>query len=415
MNSSKTKRIGDCPIRTMLQNKNILIGITGGIAAYKIPLLVRLLKLQKANVKVICTPAALQFVTQQTLSVLSEEPVLVDFFDPESGQWNHHVQLGLWADAMIIAPCGSNTLSKMVTGQCDNLLLTTYLSARCPVWIAPAMDLDMYQQESVQQNLLLLKERGVEIIDAEEGALASGLTGKGRMAEPETLFNVLHDYFTPKNSQFLGKKVVVTAGPTYEAIDPVRFIGNHSTGQMGLEIARVLSDWGADVHLIMGPSHLEIPEYIRSTRVVSAQEMYEQTQKAFESGDVLIMSAAVADYRIEWTSPEKIKKSEDNLTLNLVKNIDILKSLSLSKLPHQKTIGFALETNNGLANAAEKLEKKQLDAVVLNLVSEHSGFKTPTNKIHLLHKNGMQKESEIASKSEIAELIVQTLNEWIFD
>lgn len=399
----------------MLQNKNILIGITGGIAAYKIPLLVRLLKLQKANVKVICTPAALQFVTQQTLSVLSEEPVLVDFFDPESGQWNHHVQLGLWADALIIAPCGSNTIAKMVTGQCDNLLLTTYLSARCRVWIAPAMDLDMFQQESVQQNLETLKERGVQIIDAEDGLLASGLSGKGRMAEPDTIYKVLHDHFTPGNSGFVGKKVVVTAGPTYEAIDPVRFIGNHSTGQMGIEIAKVLSLWGADVHLILGPSSVEVPTYVQLTRVVSAQEMFTETQKAFSDSEILIMSAAVADYRIEQPSLEKIKKSKDHLTLNLVKNIDILKTLSLSKLPHQKTVGFALETQNGLENALEKLNKKGLDAVIMNLVSEHSGFKTSTNKIHMVHRSGKQIESEIASKSEIASQIVETLNSWIFD
>ncbi len=399
----------------MLRNKNILIGITGGIAAYKIPLLVRLLKLQKANVKVICTPAALQFVTQQTLSVLSEEPALVDFFDPESGQWNHHVQLGLWADALIIAPCGSNTIAKMVTGQCDNLLLTTYLSARCRVWIAPAMDLDMFQQESVQQNLETLKERGVQIIDAEDGLLASGLSGKGRMAEPDTIYKVLHDHFTPGNSGFVGKKVVVTAGPTYEAIDPVRFIGNHSTGQMGIEIAKVLSLWGADVHLILGPSSVEVPTYVQLTRVVSAQEMFTETQKAFSDSEILIMSAAVADYRIEQPSLEKIKKSKDQLTLNLVKNIDILKTLSLSKLPHQKTVGFALETQNGLENALEKLNKKGLDAVIMNLVSEHSGFKTSTNKIHMVHRSGKQIESEIASKSEIASQIVETLNSWIFD
>ncbi len=399
----------------MLRNKNILIGITGGIAAYKIPLLVRLLKLQQANVKVICTPAALQFVTQQTLTVLTEEPVLVDFFDPESGQWNHHVQLGLWADALMIAPCGSNTIAKMVSGQCDNLLLTTYLSARCPVWIAPAMDLDMYQQESVQQNLSKLKERGVHIIDAETGLLASGLSGKGRMAEPETLYEALNLFFTPQNSRFLGKKVVVTAGPTYESIDPVRFIGNHSTGQMGLEIAKTLTEWGADVHLVMGPTHLEIPQDIPCTRVVSAEEMFNTTQLLFEKSEVLIMSAAVADYRVEFTSPEKIKKTEDRFTLELVKNIDILKTLSLNKLPHQKTVGFALETQNGLENAIEKLNKKKLDAVVLNLVSEHSGFKTPTNQVHLLHKSGKQVESEIASKSDISHLIISTLNEWIFD
>jgi phosphopantothenoylcysteine decarboxylase/phosphopantothenate--cysteine ligase len=399
----------------MLQNKNILIGITGGIAAYKIPLLVRLLKLQKANVKVICTPAALQFVTQQTLSVLSEQPVLVDFFDPESGQWNHHVQLGIWADALIIAPCGSNTISKMVSGQCDNLLLTTYLSARCPVWIAPAMDLDMFQQESVQTNLNTLHERGVQIIDAEDGPLASGLSGKGRMAEPDTIYKVLHDHFTPQNSGFIEKKVVVTAGPTYESIDPVRFIGNHSTGQMGIEIAKVLSHWGADVHLILGPSSVEVPSYMKLTRVVSAQEMFTETQKAFSESDILIMSAAVADYRIEQPSSEKIKKSEDQLTLNLVKNIDILKTLSQSKLPNQKTIGFALETQNGLDNALEKLSKKKLDAVILNLVSDHSGFKTSTNKIHMIHRSGKQFETEIASKSEIAAQIIETLNSWIFD
>jgi len=403
----------------MIKNKNILIGITGGIAAYKIPLLVRLLKQSGANVQVICTEAALQFVTAKTLSVLSENKVHSEFFDPETHLWNHHVNLGLWADAFIIAPAGSNTLAKMVQGQCDNLLLTTYLSARCPVWVAPAMDLDMYQQPGVKLNLEILKSRGVHIIDAEEGPLASGLSGKGRMAEPETLFQILNDHFAPAITPWLGKKVLVTAGPTYEAIDPVRFIGNHSSGKMGISIAEALAELGANVELVLGPSHLNVSETrypgdISITRVGSAKEMLNVCKSLMELCDGLIMSAAVADYTPEAVSPEKIKKSDEEIVLKLIKNPDILFELSTSKRADQFAIGFALETQNGEEHALIKLHKKQLDAIVLNMVNENTGFQSDTNKIVIFDKNNQKFESDLKSKSDIAVYLIEKLTSILF-
>lgn len=404
----------------MIQNKNILIGITGGIAAYKIPLLVRLLKQAGAHVQVICTESALQFVTAQTLSVLSENKVHSEFFDPETHLWNHHVNLGLWADAFIIAPAGSNTLAKMVQGQCDNLLLTTYLSARCPVWVAPAMDLDMYEQPGVKLNLEILNSRGVHVIDAEEGPLASGLSGKGRMAEPETLFQALTDFFAPPVTGWLGKKVLVTAGPTYEAIDPVRFIGNHSTGKMGICIAEALANLGAHVELVLGPTHLSVSKNryagnIKTTRVKSAKEMLQACKDLYVHCDGLIMSAAVADYTPEVVAPEKIKKSDERISLNLVKNPDILFELSTHREQHQFSVGFALETQNGEENALQKLHKKRLDAIVLNMVNENTGFQSETNKIVILDNSGKKIESDLKSKSDIAVYLLEHLNLILFN
>ena len=396
----------------MFKNKRILLGVSGGIAAYKTPELVRLFKKSGAEVQVICTPSALQFVTLKTLSVVSERQALVDFFDEETGMWNHHVNLGLWADAMVIAPCGSNTLSKMVSGQCDNLLLTTYLSARCPVWIAPAMDLDMYLHPSVQEHLVTLQNRGVHLIDAEVGPLASGLEGKGRMAEPENIVTVLQSYFEAPNNAWKGKKVLVTAGPTYEAIDPVRFIGNRSSGLMGIEICHALIEKGAEVHLVLGPTSLPVSEDVHTVRVESAQEMLDACQNLFPSCDVGIFAAAVSDYRVKEVQTEKVKKMNEEWTLDLIKNPDILQTLSLSKQAHQKCIGFALETHNAEPYALEKLHKKQLDAIVLNTVGENSGFQSVNNSVKIFTKNNQQFASDVRSKSDIATLLLEKLDDW---
>ena len=396
----------------MFKNKRILLGVSGGIAAYKTPELVRLFKKSGAEVQVICTPSALQFVTLKTLSVVSERKALVDFFDEETGMWNHHVNLGLWADAMVIAPCGSNTLSKMVSGQCDNLLLTTYLSARCPVWIAPAMDLDMYLHPSVQGHLVTLQNRGVHLIDAEVGLLASGLEGKGRMAEPENIVTVLQSYFEAPNNAWKGKKVLVTAGPTYEAIDPVRFIGNRSSGLMGIEICHALIEKGAEVHLVLGPTSLPVSEDVHTVRVESAQEMLDACQNLFASCDVGIFAAAVSDYRVKEVQTEKVKKMNEEWTLDLIKNPDILQTLSLSKQAHQRCIGFALETHNAEAYALEKLHKKQLDAIVLNTVGENSGFQSVNNSVKIFTKNNQQLASDVRSKSDIATLLLEKLDDW---
>ena len=396
----------------MFKNKRILLGVSGGIAAYKTPELVRLFKKSGAEVQVICTPSALQFVTLKTLSVVSERQALVDFFDEETGMWNHHVNLGLWADAMVIAPCGSNTLSKMVSGQCDNLLLTTYLSARCPVWIAPAMDLDMYLHPSVQEHLVTLQNRGVHLIDAEVGPLASGLEGKGRMAEPENIVTVLQSYFEAPNNAWKGKKVLVTAGPTYEAIDPVRFIGNRSSGLMGIEICHALIEKGAEVHLVLGPTSLPVSEDVHTVRVESAQEMLDACQNLFPSCDVGIFAAAVSDYRVKEVQTEKVKKMNEEWTLDLIKNPDILQTLSLSKQAHQKCIGFALETHNAEAYALEKLHKKQLDAIVMNTVGENSGFQSVNNSVKIFTKNNQQFASDVRSKSDIATILLEKLDDW---
>lgn len=384
-----------------LQDKKILIGITGGIAAYKINFLIRDFVKRGAEVQVIMTPSARTFVSELTLATLSKNHVYSDFYG-ENGTWNNHVELGMWADAMIIAPCTANTLSKMVHGQCDHLLLATYLSARCPVFIAPAMDLDMYAHPSTRQNLEMAEDFGHIVIPAEEGELASGLVGPGRMAEPETILSAVKNYFLPQHKSLQGKTVLITAGPTYEAIDPVRFIGNHSSGKMGFELAKEAAARGAKVILVSGPTAL-VPENreIDLHRVTSAAEMLDEVFKHYHHADIAIASAAVADYAPKEIAPEKIKKNDDHLTIELVKNPDILKTMGAQK-KQQFLVGFALETQNEEANALAKLEKKNLDMIVLNsLRDEGAGFKNDTNRITIFTKQE-QIGFDLKSKKEVA-------------
>ncbi len=390
-----------------LQGKKILIGVTGGIAAYKINYLIRELIGQKAEVQVVMTAAAENFVTKTTFSTLSKKPVYSDFFDHD-GTWNSHVELALWADVMLIAPCTANTLSKMVHGMCDNLLLATYMSAKCPVFIAPAMDLDMYAHPSTKQNLELAEDFGHIIIPAEEGELASGLVGQGRMAEPENIVKNMEQYFQ-KNKSLEGKTLLITAGPTYEAIDPVRFIGNHSSGKMGFSIAEEAAKRGARVILISGPSSLKpVHINIEIHRVTSAKEMYDEVFKHYENVDVAIASAAVADYAPKEVAKEKIKKNDQNLVIELVKNPDILKTMGERKA-HQFLVGFALETQNEEENAKGKLEKKNLDMIVLNsLRDDGAGFRNDTNKIKILTKTELL-EFNLKSKDEVAKDILNFL------
>ena len=382
----------------------ILLGISGGIAAYKMPMLVRLLKKAGFEVKVLMTPSARQFVTAETLAVVSENPVICDFFDA-SGNWNNHVELGLWADLMLIAPATATTLAKMATGIADNALLTTYFSARCPVMVAPAMDLDMYQHETVHQNIKLLEKHGVVVIPAEDGPLASGLSGQGRMPEPETLFTVIINQFNP-DLPLKGKNVMVTAGPTFENLDPVRFIGNYSSGKMGYAIADSFAKQGANVTLISGPVSIEAPKDVHLISVQSAQQMHDACLIAAKNADIVVMAAAVADYRPEITESHKIKK-QDMLTLNLVKNPDILNELGAIKPAGQTLIGFALESQNEMQFASEKLQRKNLDAIVLNsLADEGAGFAHDTNRVTIIYKNGDVNALPLMSKTAAASEIV---------
>ena len=382
----------------------ILLGISGGIAAYKMPMLVRLLKKAGLEVKVIMTPSARQFVTAETLAVVSENPVITEFFDA-SGNWNNHVELGLWADLMLIVPATATTLAKMATGIADNALLTTYFSARCPVMVAPAMDLDMYQHETVHQNIKLLEKHGVVVIPAEDGPLASGLSGQGRMPEPETLFDVIIKQLNPV-LPLKGKNVMVTAGPTYENLDPVRFIGNYSSGKMGYAIADSFAKQGANVTLISGPVSIETPKHVHRISVQSAQQMHDACLIAAKNADIVVMAAAVADYRPEITESQKIKK-QDMLTLNLVKNPDILNELGAIKPAGQTLIGFALESQNEMQFASEKLQRKNLDAIVLNsLADEGAGFAHDTNKVTIIYKNGDVNALPLMSKTAVASEIV---------
>jgi phosphopantothenoylcysteine decarboxylase/phosphopantothenate--cysteine ligase len=388
----------------MLVGKKILLGITGGIAAYKTTFLVRLLIKAGAEVKVILTESAGSFVTPLTLATLSKNPVLTDFVKEEEGSldWNNHVELGLWADLMIIAPATANTLSKMAQGTCDNLLLAVYLSAKCPVYFAPAMDLDMYQHPSTKKTFATLQSYGNIMIPATSGELASGLEGEGRMEEPERIVEFVTQHLADA-APLSGKKVLITAGPTYEAIDPVRFIGNHSSGLMGLELAKAAASLGADVLLVMGPSQFtaEHPG-IKIMRVVSADEMYNAVHQNFEGCAVVIAAAAVADYKPKVTATQKIKKSDDDLTIAMVKNKDILRSLGEIK-SNQYLVGFALETENELENAKEKLQKKNLDAIVLNsLNDEGAGFGVSTNKITFIDKNLVITPFEVKTKAAVA-------------
>lgn len=388
----------------MLGGKKVLLGITGGIAAYKTTFLVRLLIKAGAEVKVILTDSASSFVSPLTLATLSKNPILSSFIKEESGEtdWNNHVELGLWADLMIIAPATANTLSKMANGACDNLLLATYLSAKCPVFYAPAMDLDMYKHPSTKASFEKLKAFGNHMIPATSGELASGLHGEGRMAEPEDIINAVTDFLS-EGLPLSGKKVLITAGPTYEAIDPVRFIGNHSSGTMGYELAKSAADLGASVYLVSGPTSLNVAHTnIKLIRVVSADEMYEAAHSYFEEIDIAIAAAAVADYRPKTIAGQKIKKASDTLSLDLVRNKDILRSLGERK-QNQFLVGFALETENELENAKGKLKRKNLDAIVLNSLNDPgAGFGKATNKITFIDKNSVIKTFELKTKAAVA-------------
>ncbi len=394
----------------MLSGKHILVGVTGGIAAYKTAYLVREFVKLGAEVKVVMTEMAKQFITPLTLATLSKNPILVDFFDPENGAWNSHVSLGLWADAYVIAPATANSIGKMAAGIADNLLLTTYLSARCPVFVAPAMDLDMMQHPATQQNIATLVARGVTIIDAEEGELASGLSGKGRMAEPEKIANVLGDFFANQEGDFRGRRVMITAGPTYEKIDPVRFIGNYSSGKMGYAIAEELAGRGAIVELISGPVKVSArSKNIRVTKVESAQEMYNAATTIFGKCDGAIMTAAVADFAPKECAEQKIKR-HDGFSIELKPNPDIAAELGKQKKEGQFLVGFALETVDEMENAQEKLAKKNLDFIVLNsLADKGAGFMTDTNKVTIIKSDGSVQPYPLKSKVDVAKDIIDTL------
>ena len=392
----------------MLQGKKILLGITGSIAAFKSVYLVRLLVKSGAEVKVILTPSARDFVTSLTLSTLSKNPVLVDLFDEQS--WANHVMLGRWADIMIIAPLSCNTMAKMAQGQCDNLLLATYFSAVCPVVVAPAMDEDMWLHPATKQNLEKIKSFGNKIIPVEKGELASGLYGDGRMAEPETIIRYISDHFflTP---QLANKKAFVSAGPTYEQIDPVRFIGNQSSGKMGIAIAQELHHRGAEVTLVMGPSNLSFFENgLKIVRVQTADEMYEACNKLFDDADIAVMAAAVADYTPSIKSDKKIKKTGDKLVIELTRTKDILKRLGDKKKSGQVLVGFALETDNEKENTLNKLKEKNADLMVLNSLNDaESGFGYDTNKVTIFEKSGREFQFGIKSKANVAKDIVDTI------
>lgn len=386
----------------MLKGKNILLGITGGIAAYKTPILVRLLKKSGANIKVVMTPVAKEFVSPVVLSTLSENPIFTEFVKQTTNEWNSHVELAQWADLFVIAPATANTLGKITAGICDNLLLATYFSAKCPVFIAPAMDLDMYKHPVTTENIRKIKSLGNKIIEATEGELASGLIGKGRMEEPEQITKIIIEYFN-KNKPLKNKVITITAGPTYENIDPVRFIGNHSSGKMGVALAKIARELGAEVHLIIGPNNLEIDNEINKTHVVSAEEMYKAVHKLIKKTNIFIMSAAVADYTPIKINSQKIKKSNTSFNIELKPTKDILKSVGEIKNSKQILVGFALETENEISNAKNKLKSKNLDLIVLNSLNDKSsGFGFDTNKITLIDKNNKVEKLELKSKTEVA-------------
>jgi len=393
---------------SVLHSKKILLAVSAGIAAYKAAFLVRGLIKKGADVKVIMTPDAQNFVTPLTLSTLSKNPVEWEFFG-DKGDWNNHVEYALWADYMIVAPCTANTLSHMADGTCDNLVLATYLSAKCPVYFAPAMDLDMYQHPTTKQNIDTLVDQGNILIPAESGELASGLVGEGRMAEPENIISFLENHIA-STLPLYGKNVLISAGPTYENIDPVRFIGNYSSGKMGFEIAKAASNLGAKVTLVSGPSHESISGYpIDRINVISARNMYDAMHQNFEAANIVIMSAAVADYRPKDVADQKIKKNDEDMTITLVKNPDILKSLGEIKTT-QFLVGFALETNNEEEYAKAKLAKKNLDFIVLNsLQDKDAGFQKNTNKITIIDKDLSKQSFEAKSKAEVALDILNTI------
>ena len=391
----------------MLKGKKILLGITGSIAAYKSAILVRLLVKQGAEVKIIMTTAAKDFVTPLSLSTLSKNDVLADITDNDT--WANHVMLGRWADVMLIAPLSCNTLAKMANGLCDNLLMAVYLSATCPVVVAPAMDEDMWHHNSTKENLKKITSFNNQIIPVEKGELASGLVGEGRMAEPENIVHWLEIFFSNK-LELKGKKVLITAGPTYEAIDPVRFIGNHSSGKMGVAIAEEMKNRGANVTLVLGPSNINVSENIEVIKVNSANEMYEACINHFEKTDIAVMSAAVADYTPVSTASQKIKKNENTFNIELTKTKDILKSLGEKKKNKQILVGFALETNNEKEYALKKLQTKNADMIVLNSLNDAgAGFGYDTNRITIFDKHNNEYKFDTKSKKEVAKDIVNTI------
>lgn len=398
----------DATTRRPLDGRRILLGITGSIAAYKAAVLCRLLKTAGADVRVVMTPLAKQFITPLTMATLSKNPILVEFFDPENGAWNSHVALGEWADCYLIAPATANTLAKMATGVADNLLLTTYLSARCPVVVAPAMDLDMYAHEATQQNLRTLAARGVRIVEPEEGELASGLQGKGRMAEPDRIAAFVGGLLDEKKKTLAGKRLIVTAGATIEAIDPVRFISNHSSGKMGYAIAGELAARGAAVTLVTGRTSLPTPAGVERVGVLSAAEMYEAAVGAFDASDGAVMCAAVADYTPAHVSDTKIKKGDGGLTIELRRTRDIAAELGARK-GDRVLVGFALETDDEKAHAEAKLTKKNFDFIVLNSLRDPgAGFRGDTNKVTLIDRAGRE-ELPLMSKREVAARIADKL------
>lgn len=394
----------------MLKGKKILLAVTGSIAAYKAAYIIRLLKKQGAAVKVIMTAASSDFITPLTLSTLSQEPIYSDFLkDEETGEWNNHVDLGLWADLMLVAPATANSLSKMATGNADNFMMAVYLSAKCPVFVAPAMDLDMYKHGSTRDNLDTLISRGNHIIYPGSGELASGLVGEGRLAEPEEIVEHLEEFFR-RGLSLSGKRILITAGPTYEKIDPVRFLGNNSSGKMGFALAEEAMQRGAIVTLIAGPNHLEVPSGVNYISITSAKELFEACQQNFEQ-DGIIMSAAVADYTPAEVSAIKVKKKEGDLSLELKRTTDVLKWMGENK-KDQKLVGFALETNDELENAKGKLKRKNLDLIVLNSLNDKgAGFKGDTNKITILDAYNNSYEFELKSKSDVAKDILNKLEE----
>ena len=391
-----------------LAGRRILLGITGSIAAYKAAMLCRLLKTAGAEVRVVMTPLAKQFITPLTMATLSKNPILVEFFDPENGAWNSHVSLGEWADCYLIAPATANTLAKMATGVADNLLLTTYLSARCPVVVAPAMDLDMYAHPATQQNLRTLAERGVRIVEPAEGELASGLTGKGRMAEPDAIAAFVGGLLSEKKKTLAGRRLIVTAGATIEAIDPVRFISNHSSGKMGYAIAGELAARGAEVTLISGRTALPVPPDVERVDVLSAEEMYNAAVRAFEAADGAVMCAAVADYTPAEVSDTKLKKGDGELFIRLRRTRDIAAELGARK-GGRLLVGFALETDDEEAHAESKLERKNFDFIVLNSLRDAgAGFRGDTNKVTLIDRTGRE-ALPLLSKREVAARIADRI------
>ena len=392
-----------------LKGKHIIVGITGSIAAYKTASLVRLLIKEGAEVKVVMTKLAKEFITPLTMSTLAKSPILVDFFNPENGDWNSHVDLGMWADLYLIAPATANSIGKMANGIADNLLITTYLSAKCPVAIAPAMDLDMYLHPTTQKNIDTLRSFGNMIIVPGAGELASGLIGKGRMAAPEEIVDYIKDFFTPKD--LLGKKVLITAGPTHEKIDPVRYISNYSSGKMGYALAENCAKRGALVSLVSGPTQLDIKHTnITKINIISAQDMFTACTQIAKDQDIVILCAAVADFTPLETTEQKIKREKDNLALNLVPTCDIASELGKHKTEKQIFIGFALETNNEEVNAINKLKKKNLDLIVLNSLNDKNAcFGHDTNKITIIDKNNKKLAYELKSKENVAKDIINEI------